>query len=470
MKALMMGAAVLICTAANAQFWKAMGKGPVGPYAIQRLFCDSLADRLLACGSFVYIKNDLDTLEAHGQAQWNGTRWDSLANRITPAEGQTYWFLRYQGELYSCGANGFITPEGDVNWSLARLNEQTQYWEALECLNSPSNGLIQLVPRFPNPVLYATGYPGSLCDQETNSVYVYDGSTFTPWTPFDQVEYDSDNYVGSVFDYKGKTYVSGDYRDPLGPGYSTFMRWSGTEWEYVPGWNNTGVLRDFLIHNDTLYVTGLFNTTSGAPGNLVASFDGDNWSNMGGGLSWVPSYPYAAGYSLGTYQGDLLVTGVFNKAGNADVHCIASWNGQQWCGFPGDFEGTNVINSTAVWRDTLYICGGFTAIDGVPMKQVAQWIGGDAVGNCSSVGIAEHNSGVRPLSITPLEGSGVWMIKLPEQGNWTVTAYDATGKLAGHWRTNGATQPIDLSEHWSGLYLLRATEASGAVLVGKVLR
>ncbi|MGV9013647.1 MAG: hypothetical protein ACOH13_13720, partial [Flavobacteriales bacterium] len=351
-----------------------------------------------------------DTVEAHGQAVWNGMRWDSLAHRITPGHGQTLGFIRYQSALYSFGANGFFTPDNEVNYSFARLNEQTEYWEALECLNSPWNGLTQLVPRFANPVLYATGYPGTLCDQETSNVYVYDGSAFTPWAPFDQVEYDIGNYVSSVFDYKGKTYVAGDFRDPLGSGYSTFMRWNGTEWEYVPGWNNSGILRNFLVNNDTLYVTGGFRTITGAPGNLVASFDGDTWNDLGGGLAYEPNVATGAGFDIGMYHGDLVVTGQFNRAGGIEVDRIAKWDGHRWWGYPGDFQGGSLIYSLAVWRDTLYICGGFNSIDGEPIRQVAQWIGGDAVGECSTVGVAEE-AAARPLSIVPLAGAAQWEVR-----------------------------------------------------------
>ncbi|MFZ1618645.1 MAG: hypothetical protein WAT41_14955, partial [Flavobacteriales bacterium] len=434
--------AVLFSTTVNAQFWKAMGKGSLSPYEIQRLFADTVENRLLGSGTFDLIINDDDTVEAHGQAVWNGTRWDSLAHRVVPGHGQTYWFLRYQGALYSCGANGFFTPEGDVNYSFARLNEQTEYWEALECLNSPWNGLSQLVPRFANPVLYATGYPGTLCDQDITNVYVYDGLGFIPWAPFGQVEYDSDNYIGSVFDYRGKTYVSGDFRDPLGPGYATFMRWTGAEWEYVPGWNNSGILKDFLVHNDTLYVTGSFRTVSGAPGNLVASFDGESWNSLGEGLAYFPNGSTGSGFDLEWYHGALLVAGQFNRAGGVEVDRIAKWDGVRWCGFPGDFQGSSFLYDMAVWRDTLYICGGFNTIDGEPIRQVAQWIGGDAVGECSTVGIAEQ-AAARPLSIVPLADAGQWEVRYPFPGNWTLTAYDATGRQISTWTTKSGGQAID---------------------------
>ena len=190
---------------------------------------------------------------------------------------------------------------------------------------------------------------------------------------------------------------------------------------------------------------------------------------MGGGLSWVPNYPYAAGYSLGSYHGKLLVTGVFNRAGNADVHCIASWNGQQWCGFPGEFEGTNVINSTAVWRDTLYICGGFTAIDGVPMKQVAQWVGGDAEGNCSSVGIGELPVPPPAMQLNPTGVQGQWSVHLPTEGTWRLVAYNMAGQVVGSWQSIGNTLLLDLTGKSPGLYLLRATNAKGQQLTSKLI-
>lgn len=469
MKTVILGAAVLLGTAVRAQYWKAMGRGAVSPYVVAGLYNDG--ERLLACGAFDLIMNDVDTVDAHGQAAWNGTRWDTVAHRIVEGNGQTYWFIRFQGDLYSSGANLFLTSQGEVNNSLARLNEQTHHWEALECVNGPWNGILHLVPRIPNSTLYATGFPGTLCDQATNNVYVYDGSSFTPWEPFDQVEYDSDNYVGAVFDYKGKTYVSGDFRDPLGPGYSTFMRWSGTEWEHVPGWNTTGVLKDFLVQDNMLYVTGTFRTTSGAPGNLVARFDGENWDDLGGGLELVPQASLGIGYALDWFNGKLVAVGQFNRAGGVEVDQIATWNGQQWCGFPGDFQGGSMLFDLAVWRDTLYVAGGFNSIDGDPIRQVAQWIGGDAVGNCSTVGVADH--GAPPgssLTIVPLGVLGQWRVELPDQEEWTLTAFNTTGQQVAQWSAFKDDQYIDLTPHATGMYLLHATNTAGTSLTGKVVR
>ncbi len=224
---------------AHAQFWRPLGLGTVGVTEIQTLYGDSISDRLLAGGTFTWIQNVDDTVLGMGQAAWNGSRWDSVAHRIAPSVLPTFWFLRFQGELYACGAYLFYDNDGNVNLSFARLNDVTHYWEALECTNPfPQSGLVTIVPKVPDTTLYATGSTGSVCGLPESCVFRYDGSAFHSWAPFDLIPPDNNNYVGMIFDYKGKTYLTGSVRDPLGPALmATFLRWNGSSWEHVPGWN-----------------------------------------------------------------------------------------------------------------------------------------------------------------------------------------------------------------------------------------
>jgi len=165
MRALLLGASLLWGTAALPQppYWRAMGRGTVGPTEIQTLYGDSVSGRLLAGGTFLRIMNDQDTVLAYGQAAWNGLRWDSLAHRIQLSGSgnmtqQTFWFLRFQGRLYACGGFSFLAEDSIWNNALARLNEQTHHWEALECINPNQSNLLTLVPKAPDSTLYATGY------------------------------------------------------------------------------------------------------------------------------------------------------------------------------------------------------------------------------------------------------------------------------------------------------------------------
>jgi len=469
-------AAALLGAAAQAQYWKALGRGTLGPTEVQTLFGDSISDRLLAGGTFMWIMNDQDTVLGMGQAAWNGTRWDSLAHRIQEYGGgngaqQTFWFLRFNDHLYACG--GFTLPitNGPFNRYLARLNEQSGYWEPLECTNTSEDGMMTWVPQKPGTTLYATGYLGSICGYPESCVFRYDGSAFHPWPPFDQIPDYPNNHVGTVFDFQGYTYMTGLFRDPVGSGWASFLRWNGTTWEHVPGWNILDPIKEILVHNGTLFVAGTFRTATGGPGNLVASFDGAAWNDLGGGLAYTPVPMSGAALDLEWYHGNLMACGRFNLAGDAPCTSIAQWDGQRWCALAGDLRGNQGsipgLSDMAIWRDSLYVCGGITTVDGDTMLQVIQWIGGDALGECSTTGIQQPGSS-EELSISPLPTPGQWAVHLPKRGNWQLVAYNAGGQQVGQWRTPGTELTIDLAAHPPGLYLLRTLSGEGELLSTKL--
>ena len=109
------------------------------------LSVDPIADRLYGSGTFLRIANDTDTILSFGMAQWNGARWDSIGHRMHEISGnaasQVYWFVRYNNALYTCGAFTFAVVPDTANGYFARLNETTQRWEALECINPVTSGL-----------------------------------------------------------------------------------------------------------------------------------------------------------------------------------------------------------------------------------------------------------------------------------------------------------------------------------------
>ncbi len=74
------------------------------------------------------------------------------------------------------------------------------------------------------------------------------------------------------------------------------------------------------------------------------------------------------------------------------------------------------------------------------------------------------------LFVVPLQGFAQWGVRYPFPGQWTLAAYDATGRQIATWATQGNGQAIDLAAQAPGIYLLRATGAGGASLAGKVVR
>lgn len=457
MKALTAFFGLLLSLNGATQNWELVGRGPWGSGNIQTIYGDPVRDLLLAGGTNAFMMNAEDTVLCVGQAAWNGSRWDSLATRISPWGGsssamQTYWFFRFQGNLFASGNFPMILQDGTGNRGMARLNETSMEWEPLECLNPSTGGMSTLIYHETQNVVYATGYRGSLCGYPQSNVFVYTGSGFEEWPPYQQIPIPADNsdYVGAVFEYRGKTYMTGNFRDPYSTGTITFMRHNGASWEYVPGWPGGGNIKDYTFRNDTLYICGAFRMDQGAPGNMVAAFDGENWYDLGGGLTYpIPFNGLAT--DMQWWNDELVVCGQFLTAGGVPVDRLAKWDGQRWCGFPGTLGTTGTLNKLAVWRDTLYLCGSFNLPD-QPGRGVVKWVGGDNFEPCSNpVGIHERPL-PSPFTLAPNPTTGTLTLgQLPASARHA-TVRDLSGRLLYRSRLNGST--LDLAPLAQGTYLL----------------
>ncbi len=410
-------------------------------------------------------------------AQWNGARWDSIGHRMHEISGnaasQVYWFVRYNNALYTCGAFTFAVVPDTANGYFARLNETTQRWEALECINPVTSGLGGIVPRHDQQDnLYMTGFSSSICGYPEAAVFRYDGDGFHEWPPFQEIPYYANNYIGTVFEFQGYTYMSGSYRDPLSSGFCNLMRHNGSTWEYVPGWGSgSGAIKDVVIHNDVLYIVGAFREP-GTPGNGLAAFDGQNWLDFGTGLELAIAPGYTSVLTLQWFHDDLFVGGQFTTAGGIPANGLAKWNGTQWCSLPGfDQEpGPNPqsVPGMAVWRDSLYIVGAFTELEGQPFNRVAQWIGGDAVSGCSTpISVPEFNGQQEPLSVWNSTES-TWTIQLPYEDLWSVSVFDATGNEIRSEQVTGKQGNVDLPDLAHGIYIVRATDHQGVPFTAKI--
>ncbi|MBX2979622.1 MAG: T9SS type A sorting domain-containing protein [Flavobacteriales bacterium] len=329
-------------------------------------------------------------------------------------------------------------------------------------------------PREPTDLLYVTGFPDTLCGPEYGQVFTYDGATFSKWTPFDEIPFSQGyTYTGLVFTYQNKTYVTGAFVDPYTGAFTSMMRYNGVQWETIPGWNNNGPIKDFTIENDTLYLCGAFRQDEGAPGNLVVAYDGENWNDLGGGLTF-PSPIAAVALEILRWRGELYACGVFSDAGGIPVDRLAKWNGRQWCRLPGNFSNNGALSEMAVWRDSLYIAGGFITIDGDTMNTIAQWIGGDAVEACSApVGVVEHRRKFH-FSLYPNPTNGLLYMTLKDAlRSRELFVSDALGREVlrqGAPHSNTGPLILDLAPLSPGAYLVTVVDEQGMHYTQRVLR
>jgi len=483
MRAFIVTSLILLCQLQSvAQHWKALGKGisTWGSVHINCLYSDTITDRLLAGGRFTHMMNVQDTVLALGIAGWNGERWDTIAHRINFWEesfgvNPVNWFVRFDGDLFAVGSfSGFdpIDQRWVYNW--ARLDTAQQRWKAVtDCQLNINNSLRILGPREPADLLYATGFRDTLCGPEEGQVFTYDGSSFTKWVPFDEIPYNaSTTYTGPVFTFQGKTYVTGAFQSPFTGEWTSMLRHNGQQWEAIPGWNTNGPIKDFTIDNDTLYLGGAFRQDQGAPGNLVVAYDGENWNDLGGGLSFFLPMSAVCGDVL-RWNNELYACGQFDNAGGITVDRLAKWNGRQWCRLPGNFSNIGLMNEMAVWRDSLYITGGFITIDGDTMNTIAQWIGGDAVEECSApVGIAEQSASPT-FTLHPNPTTGLLHVELNGLRPRELWVSDALGRVVLRQALPGAAHgplPLDINALGPGAYLVTVLDAEGMRHTQRVVR
>jgi len=127
-----------------------------------------------------------------------------------------------------------------------------------------------------------------------------------------------------------------------------------------------------------------------------------------------------------------------------------------------------------IWQDSLYVVGGIWYVDGQPFyKSVAQWIGGDAVANCSDpVGVEENTNALEQpdLLVHPLGNGYQWGVRFPETGMWTLSILDASGRHIRSMQARNEQVIVDLNEQAAGLYLFRAMHESGSVRNAKIMK
>jgi len=190
---------------------------------------------------------------------------------------------------------------------------------------------------------------------------------------------------------------------------------------------------------------------------------------MGGGVILTLQPASTTGMAMQWFHDELYLTGQFNEAGGMPLEdALVKWNRHQWCSLPGNLDDPNTaidrVLDMTVWRDSLFVCGSFTTIDGEPARHVAQWIGGEATLDCSpSVGVTEYQTpGV--ITLVPNPATTTITIQGLSSEVKRIQVVDALGKIVMQV-TPSVTLDISFLPH--GAYSLQAFGDSGRILANE---
>jgi len=361
-------------------------------------------------------------IEVNGIARWDGNAWKSLNN----------------GFNFPSAANGFMEHEGD---------------------------------------LYVAGAYTIDIDSVTHyGIAKWNG---TAWTGFGFPNYPNDAPLSQAAAwYKGKLYLAGGFLFPLGDNGDYILdiaSFDGQQWSPVADGIKGGLwhgINDMVVYKDELYVCGLFRQIDGNAGNKIMRWNGTQWKDVGGGIC----DPDATLHHMLIHDDKLYVTGIFTCVGDGiPASCIASWDGERWCSY-GNSVFNNRVLSIAFWHDTMYIGGGFTEIDGQPVNYFAKWIGDHSTDTCSApVSVQKEPSTASTLQISPNPAGDQLRIQWPggEMLPNNLRVFDASGKDLSSLTDvviNAQTATLRTGRLAPGLYFLQVGMGDGRVWSGRFVK
>jgi hypothetical protein len=258
-----------------------------------------------------------------------------------------------------------------------------------------------------NPVLIAGGDFSAADGRTVGFVAQWDGSAWSALGDgFDMTVqalavYDADGAGPAL----GELYAGGSFRNSGPTETLAIARWDGAAWQAVGGGlSGGGSIFDATAANalavydadgtgpglPKLAVGGTFANAGGTSAGSIATWDGQSWTALGGGVTVDEPYPavYAISASHDPTAPTLTIGGFFTHADGVETWGVAAWNGTSWLPMPGlMLPVTSVLyldhDSDNETPDML-LGGGPTEASG-GADGVGQWTGSTWVGLDGSV-------------------------------------------------------------------------------------
>lgn len=404
-----------------------------------------LPDGSVLAGGLLFM--DPDTAAV---ARWDGSSWVSLQTAAN--SGVACMVLRDNGRV---DVGGSFTAAGGIGvGNVAEFHlDQPSEWRPL---GTGTNGLIHCLAPLESGGVAAGGSFSSIGDVSAAQVATFEHS----WLPLGSgVEPIFPNigvvpHIG-VFAIAecghGGLVVAGDFFRAGGVAASGVASWNGLEWSAMGGGVAGIALSVAVMPDGGVIVGGAFNSAGGSSAKNIARWDGAAWSPLAAGTN-RPVHSL-----LVLANGDLIAGGEFTTAGGVTANHIARWNGSTWTSLG---EGLSDPSVCVVWtlaqmrNGDIVAGGGFRFAGGQPANRIAAWNGaswyplGTGMDRDVTALAVLHNGGL-------------------VAGGFFDSAGGVPARRIAKWDTSGTWSAIDLgfTDPNSNVYAL-AVLADGDLAVG----
>ncbi|HLP86205.1 MAG TPA: hypothetical protein VK157_17765 [Phycisphaerales bacterium] len=319
--------------------------------------------RLVIGGSF----NVAGSVFANGNAIYDPATgaWSALDASATAPRIIYSWAVLPGGELVAGGL--FATAGGVTVNNIARWTGTT--WAPLGS-GLPGGTVSELVV-MPNGDLIAGGDFTAAAGAAANFIARWDG---TAWSPLGT---GVDNQVRALAVMpNGDLVVGGLFINAGGRTANRIARWDGATWSTLGTGMNGSVMTLAVLPSGDLLAGGSFWTANDQPANRIASWNGTRWSPLGSGVGGA-SFPVI--HSIAVLPGgDVIVGGIFGTAGSTSANLIARWNGTDWSALGSGLSTLipcSVDTLTVLPDGSVAVGGQFSTAGGRAMGNIARWDG-----------------------------------------------------------------------------------------------
>ena len=387
------------------------------------LYADSLTNKIYAGGEFSNAGN----LTCHSFAVWDGIEWDSTRNQFpSPPFDQIRSIIKYNNLIYAGGTMGILDTQNNlVGFGLA-------YWDSLseEWIGDTVNGHIESFGLY-NGNLLIGGSFDAINNSSSYKIMSFDGINFYPFPDLDTTL----NFGGVevMFEYNSELYVGGNFDSQISPSMKDIVKWDGNQWLEVGGG-----LSGFMTYVDAmtyfqgkLIIGGYFKLSSGDPGNSIAAWDGTQWSQLGSG---VPSGNIRC---LIVYKNELWVGGNFTSIGGIQANNIAKWDGTQW--YNVGLNPNNTVFSFSILGNDLFIGGAFTTINTDTVNHIIKFN--------DNVGFEEFETVTSNIKVTPNPASSqvrIWS-HIINNNDVKLILTNLSGEIISNYSSKHLKNCIDLN-------------------------
>ena len=276
---------------------------------------------------------------------------------------------------------------------------------------------------------------------------------------------------------------------------------AGGDWETLGVTGGIGAIEAIAIWNGHIVAGGFFLSMGGEPADGLAIYDGESWSELGGGTmgsvyaltvwrgdlvvggnfsvigehyidnlavfdgqNWHSLGGIQSGHAhaLGHYGSSLAVGGCFLRIGNLEARCIALWDGEEWSTLEGGVEG--MVSCIAQFQGSLYVGGYIWTAGGSPSSGLACWTDPTITGLEDDLTVLPSANMLDPAHPNPFNPSTNLLFRLDHAGLVNLSVMDVRGR---HLRTLIATA-LPAGDHqarWDGRADDGRSMSSGVYLV-----